>query len=213
MRYNSGTWLAMAPSESDPVMDPAGPLARTLIGLNEPVKGTVEIMGKDIYNLPYNKLRRLRAQMGFVQGYGGLLSNRTIRENITLPLSVHGGYEFKKENQIVDRIIHNFGLEQAQNLRPHDVDGYTRWRSCLARALILNPRLVVLEGIGDWELDRGRGIAWQQICNYRKNSDSLICICMSRRNPEFELWLSKKEGVIAIYSQKDIILNTGSQLQ
>ena len=195
LRLGPGEWAALIPGgEADPVVDPAGPLARMLATLQPPARGTVELLEQNVYDIHYLKLQRLRARLGFVQGYGGLLSNRTLKENIALPLSVHGGGTFAEEEEIIARTLESYALLPVAELRPSDVDGATRWRACVARALVLRPAWVVLEGIGDWEMDRGRGVAWSRLREYHERGDSAAVICLSRQNPAFEAWFRSEGG-------------------
>jgi len=199
IRCHAGDWVAFVPAGPDPVTDPSGTLARTLMTLSAPTQGTVEIFGIDGYQIPYREVQRLRSRIGFVQGFGGLLSNRTIRENVALPAAVHGKIGVKEENRMVDDVLSRFRLRSVQDLHPHLVDGYTRWRACLSRALILLPGYVVLEGIGDWEMDSGKGVAWAGIQAYHRRGDNVICVCASRRNSGFENWFVENGGILVEY--------------
>jgi predicted ABC-type transport system involved in lysophospholipase L1 biosynthesis ATPase subunit len=201
IRLGAGEWAALIPAgDADPVVDPAGPLARVLATLLPPVRGTMELLERNVYEIHYLALQRLRARLGFVQGYGGLLSNRTLKENIALPLSVHGGRTFEQEVEIIERTLDSYALRPIADMKPSDVDGATRWRACVARALVLEPSWVVLEGIGDWEMDRGRGVSWSRLREYRERGSSAAVICLSRQNPAFEAWF-RGEGGIAVRVQ------------
>ncbi len=146
MRLYERQGVAFVPSGPDPAIDPSGRLARILVSLSTPEQGTVEILDENVNKLSYREVQRLRARLGFVQGYGGLLSNRTIRENIALPVSVHGNLSIEDEEIRIDRYLDEFALDNVANMFPHNVDGATRWRVCLARAMVLRPRWLVLEG-------------------------------------------------------------------
>ena len=200
MRLYEGQGVALIPDGPDPDIDPSGRLARILVSLSSPEKGTVEILGENVNKLSYRDVQRLRVRLGFVQGYGGLLSNRTIRENIALPVSVHGNLSIEDEESHIDHCLVGFALDNVANMFPHNVDGATRWRACLARAMVLRPRWLVLEGIGDWEMDRGRGTAWSRFRDYRKTVDAAVVICLSRRKPEIEDWFGDEGGKIIRYS-------------
>jgi len=201
LRLYQGQGVALIPDGPDPPIDPSGRLARILATLSTPEQGTVEILDENVNKLSYRDVQRLRVRLGFVQGYGGLLSNRTIRDNIALPVSVHGNLSIADEASRIDRCLDEFALDNVANLLPHNVDGATRWRACLARAMVLRPRWLVLEGIGDWEMDRGRGTAWSRFRDYRKTVDAAVAICLSRRNPEFEEWFGDEGGEIIKYSR------------
>ncbi len=131
-----------------------------------------------------------------MHGYGGLISNRNVRENVALPVSVHRRLRAREETELVERTIRRFALGKVADLRPHEMDGSTRWRACLARALVLDPEWVILEGIGNWEMDRGRGTDWKCIVETHKKGASAIAICLARPNPEFEAWFEEHGGKI-----------------
>lgn len=202
LRVAAGSWVALVPGGDEPVVDPAGPLARILATLMDPMRGTVELMGHEVSKIEYRDKQMLRARLGFVQGYGGLLSNRTMRENIALPVSIHGGYTVAEEDQLVDDTLYGFALDLVSDRRPHEVDGATRWRTCVARALVLRPEWVVLEGIGDWEVDRGRGVAWTRFHEFHRRGKSAAAICLSRQNPAFEAWFEDQGGEVVRYFAK-----------
>lgn len=197
LTIHRGEWVALRPDREEPVIDPAAPLARVLATLNEPLVGSMQLLGQDIYRLDYSARQRLRSQVGFVHGYGGLLSNRTLRDNITLPVSVHGGLDAASERALIDKIIHDFALTRMQHKSPHEVDGSTRWRTCLARATALNPPWLVLEGLGNWEMDRGRGTGWRLLVDIHKAGRTAIAICLPRQNPGFESWFLEQGGRLA----------------
>jgi len=202
LRLGPGDWAVLTPAEDNPVVDPSGPLARSLATLAPPSRGTVELLGRDVYKIPYPELQRMRARLGYVQGYGGLLSNRTLRENIALPVSVHGGRSFFEEETYIDHMMEAYALSSLAHLRPSDVDGATRWRTCVARALVLEPSLVVLEGIGDWEMDRGRGTTWSRLRDYREKRTSAAVICLARQNAAFEAWFLGEGGIAVPYQPR-----------
>jgi ABC-type transporter Mla maintaining outer membrane lipid asymmetry ATPase subunit MlaF len=199
LRVSRGTWVALIPDGRDPVVPPSGTLAWIIATMEEPLRGNVEILGHDIYRLDYVPRQRLRARIGFVHGYGGLISNRTVRENIALPPAVHWRLSAAEEDDLVNRMVNSMGLEKVADLRPHQMDGATRWRACLARSLVLDPDWLVLEGLGNWEMDRGRGRGWTQLIERHRAGQMATAICLARKNPEFEAWFEELGGVIVRY--------------
>ena len=194
-------WLALVPDGPEPVVDPSVTLSRILATMADPHAGTVELFGNNVYRLDYGARQRLRARIGFVHGYGGLLSSRTIAENIALPVSVHGHLSEADEIDLVRYTVRTFGLEKTADNKPHEVDGGTRWNVCLARALVLRPQWLVMEGLGNWEMDRGRSTAWKALMDRRHTSDMSTVVCMSRQNPGFETWFEKHGGHIVRYER------------
>ncbi len=201
MKLEQASWTALIPFGAEPVVDPVVNLSRVMATLLEPLFGTVVLLDKNVYRLEYGERQRMRAKIGFVHGYGGLLSNRTIRENIALPVSVHGQMSLAEEASLVAHIIRSFGLEKVADMKPHEVDGSTRWNVCLARAMVLRPRWLVLEGLGNWEMDRGQSTAWKALMDRRHTSRMATAICLPRQNPGFEAWFEKHGGVLMWYSR------------
>ncbi len=118
-----------------------------------------------------------------------------------MPASVHGGFDLVEEKRICDEILEDLKLQKIADRKPHEVDGYTRWRACMARAMILKPSWLVLEGIGDWEIDRGRGYAWRFLTGYHERNNAATVICLSRQNPEFEAWFKEQGGELIYYER------------
>ena len=201
LKLSAGAWMAMTPGGDEPVVDPSGKLAFILATMAEPIRGNVALFGQDVYRLDYSDRLRLRARIGFVHGYGGLISNLTVRENIALPVSVHGKMTTADKVARADQILKRFALEKVANLQPHRMDGATRWRACLARALVLEPEWLVLEGLGNWEMDRGRSKGWTCLLEQQSKGRMATAICLPRQNPEFESWFKELNGEVVCYTR------------
>ena len=201
LKVRQGSWIALVPDGVEPVVDPSGPLAFSLTTMQEPLRGVVELLGQDVYRMDFVSRQRLRARIGFVHGFGGLISNRTVRENIALPASVHGRLSANEEKELVDSLLRDLALDRVADLRPHEMDGSTRWRACLGRALILNPEWLVLEGLGNWEMDRGRDVGWKFLLQRQQAGAMATAICLPRHNPGFEAWFENYAGKIVLYSR------------
>ncbi|MBI4918278.1 MAG: hypothetical protein HY825_20750 [Acidobacteria bacterium] len=189
----AGEWVVLRPTVVPAAADPAPPLARVLATVAPPGAGVVEVLGRDPASLAYLDLQRLRARLGYVQSSGGLLSNRTIRENIALPVEVHAGLDRDGEEELVAATLASFDLEAVAGRRPHEVDTAAQWRARVARALVLAPAWIVLEGPGNWVHDRGRGVGWTRLLAYRQET-AAAALCLSRPEPEFEAWFEATGG-------------------
>jgi predicted ABC-type transport system involved in lysophospholipase L1 biosynthesis ATPase subunit len=205
MKIFAGDWVALIPNGPPPASDPSGRLAWILATMEEPAMGTVDLFGLDIYRQGEIARQRLRARIGFVHGYGGLISNRTVRENIALPASVHGGYSADFEEALVNKMLEDFALWDLAEQKPFEVDGSTRWSVCLARALVLRPEWLVMEGLGNWEMDRGEGKGWTYLARMQKLGRMATVICLPRENPGFEAWFANLGGIIVRYNRWDKI--------
>ena len=197
LSVRAGEWLAITPAEDAVVESAAPPLARLLATLGAPLGGSIELFGQPLPGLPYAELQRLRPRLGFVPCRGGLLSNRTLAENITLPLSVHAGLSAADEAARLAQILEAHDLVRVAHRRPDDVDGATRFRACVARALALRPSWLVIEGRGDFALGGVR--SWQQLEAHRAAVPSALVACLAAPDPGFESWLQARGARILRY--------------
>lgn len=197
LRVVAGEWLAITPSQDAVAESAAPPVARLLATLGEPLGGSIELFGKPLRGLPYAELQRLRPRLGFVPCRGGLLSNRTLAENITLPLSVHAGLSAPEEAARLARILEDHDLAHVAQRRPDEVDGATRFRACVARALALRPSWLVIEGRGDFAMGGAR--SWQQLEAHRAAVPSALVACLRAPDPGFESWLQARGARVLRY--------------
>lgn len=124
-------------------------LGRTILRLQEPTGGKVFFKGQEITALNSTDLRvfRKQAQIVFQDPYSSLNPRIRIGEAIAEPLKVHGiESDRRKCRQIVCDLLEQVGLEAAHYDRyPHQFSGGQRQRICIARALAVNPRLVICD--------------------------------------------------------------------
>lgn len=210
IRLVSGEWLTLAPAGDAPLRDPGAHLARQLATLQPPPPGRLRLLGHDPARLDYPQLRRLRAHVGFVHRRGGLLSARSLRENVALPVSVHGPPDERDEETVVDDTLAELDLHRVADLRPHAVDDVIRWRACVARAVVRSPYWLVLEGMGDWELERGRGVAWTSLRRRRDTHVGALVVCLRQVQPAFEAWFEAEGGQVVHYEKPKPASSTGS---
>ena len=124
-------------------------LGRSILRLAEPTGGKVIFDGIDVTNLKGNHLRdfRKQAQIVFQDPYSSLNPLLSIGEAIAEPMRVHGIETDKKKCQMaVCDLLEQVGLQAAHYERyPHELSGGQRQRICIARALAVNPRLVICD--------------------------------------------------------------------
>jgi len=124
-------------------------LGRSILRLIEPSEGKIYFDGKEITSLNNNELRlfRKQAQIVFQDPYSSLNPNIAIGDAIAEPMMVHGiEKDPEKRRERVCKLLEEVGLEAAHYQRyPHEFSGGQRQRICIARALAVNPRLIICD--------------------------------------------------------------------
>lgn len=121
-------------------------LLSVLLGLKRPDAGEVRILGHDLYGEPPEALRAVRSRWGVLFQGGALFSNLTIRENIAAPLVEHTKLPKQTIDGLADLKIDLAGLPpEVGDMRPAELSGGMTKRAGLARALALDPELLLLD--------------------------------------------------------------------
>ncbi len=131
------------------IMGPSGvgktTILRLISGQLRPRKGSVEVNGKNISQLSRHDLYECRKEIGVLLQDGALFTDLTVFENIAAPLREHTRLP---EDAIRERVyakLESVGLADTGELMPHSLSGGMARRVALARAVILNPKIVLFD--------------------------------------------------------------------
>lgn len=152
-------------------------LIKCIIGLIEPDRGSIEVLGQNVLDLDHVGLDKMRTQIGFLFQSNALYDSMTVRENLEFPLRRHSINLSQEEvNKLVMEALENVGLEHTVDLMPAELSGGMRKRIALARTLILKPEIILydepttgLDAITSLEI-----IALMKSINERYHTSSII---------------------------------------
>ena len=131
------------------VLGPSGTgkstVLRSMIGLLEPNGGQIFIQGEDVSGLDEDGWNRLRMKMGMVFQYSALFDFLTVGENVAFGLRQHTDKSDEEIQGIVTQMLDLVGLPGTQNLYPAELSGGMKKRVGLARAIAVNPEIVLYD--------------------------------------------------------------------
>ena len=131
------------------VLGPSGTgkstVLRSMIGLLEPNGGQIFIQGEDVSGLDEDGWNRLRMTMGMVFQYSALFDFLTVGENVAFGLRQHTDKSNEEIQGIVTQMLDLVGLPGTQDLYPAELSGGMKKRVGLARAIAVNPEIVLYD--------------------------------------------------------------------
>lgn len=131
------------------VLGPSGTgkstVLRSMIGLLEPDGGQIFIQGEDVSGLDEDGWNRLRMKMGMVFQYSALFDFLTVGENVAFGLRQHTDKSDEEIQSIVTQMLDLVGLPGTQDLYPAELSGGMKKRVGLARAIAVNPEIVLYD--------------------------------------------------------------------
>lgn len=164
-------------------------LLNSILGLEEPTKGTVNIREKDIYTMGESERAEFRRQkMGMVYQQFNWIKSLNVIENAALPLIIAGHSESTAKKRAL-HLLSIFKLEKFANYHPHQLSGGQQQRVATVRALTLNPWLLLAdEPTGN--LDKNSAIELMSLLK-DLNEKSKRTIILVTHNFDYEPYATK----------------------
>jgi phospholipid/cholesterol/gamma-HCH transport system ATP-binding protein len=121
-------------------------LLRLIIGLETPDAGSISIHGQNIVGLALDRMGEIRKKMGFLFQHAALYDSLTVAENVAFPLVHHRkDMSSSERNERVKQLLAEVGMEGDFGKMPSDISGGMQKRVGLARALALDPEILLLD--------------------------------------------------------------------
>ncbi|PWU05471.1 MAG: ABC transporter ATP-binding protein [Terriglobia bacterium] len=145
----NGVDLEAAQGETVAVLGRSGTgksvLLKLLVGLQSPDSGSIRIRGQEITKLEENRLNELRKKMGFLFQQAALYDSLTVEQNVEFPLMRHTRMAPGERRQRVRELLADVGMEKDLEKLPSQISGGMQKRVGLARALALEPDIVLFD--------------------------------------------------------------------
>ncbi|MDQ3199816.1 MAG: ATP-binding cassette domain-containing protein [Verrucomicrobiota bacterium] len=120
-------------------------ILRLILGILQPTSGEIFFKQFEVARLKRRKLQQIRTHIGMVYQYSALLSSRSVRDNIALPLEELTRKTTSEIDQIVDEKLDLVGMSESRDQMPSELSGGMRKRVSLARALVMDPELILFD--------------------------------------------------------------------
>jgi phospholipid/cholesterol/gamma-HCH transport system ATP-binding protein len=141
--------LTLPAGEISVLLGPSGTgksvFLKTLVGLLKPDRGSIWINDQDLPRLPERRLYEVRKLFGVLFQDGALFGSMNIYDNVAFPLREHTRLSEARIRAIVDAKLEMVGLTGAEKKLPGEISGGMRKRAGLARALVLDPQIVLFD--------------------------------------------------------------------
>ncbi|MFZ5872656.1 MAG: ABC transporter ATP-binding protein [Actinomycetota bacterium] len=141
--------LTLPAGEISVMLGPSGTgksvFLKTLVGLLRPDRGAIWIDGKDVTRLREHDLYEVRKLFGVLFQDGALFGSMNLFDNIAFPLREHTRKSESEIKRIVDEKMEMVGLTGAEDKLPGEISGGMRKRAGLARALVLDPEIILFD--------------------------------------------------------------------
>jgi len=120
-------------------------LLKLLVGLQQPDSGEIQIQGQTITGLESKPLNEIRKKIGFLFQQSALYDSLTVEENVSFPLSRHTTLSSEERKTKARELLSSVGMDQELKKMPSQISGGMQKRVGLARALALDPAVMLLD--------------------------------------------------------------------
>ncbi len=131
------------------IMGPSGvgktTVLRLITGQLHPDEGSVEVNGQRVSSLSSRELQTFRRDVGVLLQNGALFTDLTVFENVATPVREHTDLPEPLVRRLVMSKLHSVGLGGTEELMPHQLSGGMARRVALARAVVLDPQIVLYD--------------------------------------------------------------------
>jgi phospholipid/cholesterol/gamma-HCH transport system ATP-binding protein len=149
MRILNGLNLGLPDDQISMVLGPSGTgksvLIKHIVGLLYPDSGDLLVHGESVPNMSDDELFEMRKKFGLLFQDGALFGSMNIWDNVAFPLRQHTDKSEEEIGEIVNRRLQEVGLGHATEKMPNELSGGMRKRAGFARALVLDPAIVMFD--------------------------------------------------------------------
>jgi phospholipid/cholesterol/gamma-HCH transport system ATP-binding protein len=120
-------------------------LLKLIIGLEKPDSGSIFVHGEEVTKMPMKELNEVRKKVGFLFQQAALYDSMTVEENVAFPLRRHTHLSDSERKKRVRELLASVGMDHVTQKLPSEISGGMQKRVGLARALALDPEILLFD--------------------------------------------------------------------